>query len=302
MDGVKQIKRKQKSMLAVLLYGEFRKFELHLKRNIEAILGDVIGEVHFYILTEQCEGYNEKKNKIISIIESYGYQVKYFETIDSCSQYNKEEEDILYNDYHSIPCWDRDNFTPKLLYRRRLIHRIMKSFHINYEKVMLARLFDVIIKKYKLLSFINNKDDTSLYYAVDSFIISIPEKLDIFLKNDLISNIIEIPEEKKFEFNEFYKMNDNYLASTMPKLALETIYMSILFKNFTDTCNLRFDYTKERVQYKIITNYQPENESVGIEIDRINGVITYKKWDRVEPLDNSIDDYLFIYHCPLRKN
>lgn len=276
-------------MIAVIIYGEFRTFELNLKRNIIELLDEINKPVHFYILSEYCEDYDTKKKKNIDIIYSINsnYEIKYFENILTCSHYNKEKEEIYCNNYNNIPYnQKRDEFTPKLFYRRCLINEIMNSFQITYDKVISTRLFDVIIKKYKSLSFINNNDDI-LYYGIDTLIIGSMTNVNIFFNCDVISNIIQIDYNDFYLFREFYSKNDFYLSKILPKLALETIYNSILFKKFYKKCvNLRFDYTRQNVNYIWNSSTEINTKSANFIIDCVSPFVK--------------DDYLFILHCPNR--
>jgi glycosyltransferase involved in cell wall biosynthesis len=245
-DAVREKKSTKESPIAVTFYGGFRSFELNLRRNIEELLGEVKGPVHFYILTEYCDDYERKKQQIIDIIQSYKYEIKYFEHVGESAHYNADEELAFYKDYYAIP-YDgvRNDFTPKLFYRRCLINKIMNGFKIEYKKIVCARLFDIIIKRFRSLDFINNPHDETLYFSVDTILIGKMETLNKFFDMKKISDLIQIPAGKEEAFREFYDRSDKCLAGFMPKLASETIYQSILFNNFLHTSiNLRYDFTR----------------------------------------------------------
>ena len=270
-------------MISIIVYGEFRSFELNLKRNIEELLGEVSLPVHFYILTEYCNNYEIKKKKIMNLILNYGYEIKYFEHINSCIHYNKLDEDIIYNDYYSIPyIGTRDDFTPRLYYRKCLINKIMNSFNIAYDKVIYVRLFDIIIKRCRSLSFINNKTDDSVYYSMDTLIISRIYDMNILLSFAPISKIIEIDYNNLDLFKQFVGKYDYHLSRYMPKLASEIFYYSIVFNKLNaKSMNLRYDFTQSD-----ICGW----EKMTCADDIINTFIKDIK-----------DDYLLILLCPFRK-
>jgi hypothetical protein len=270
-------------MISVIVYGGFRSFELNLKRNIEELLGELSVPVHIYILSEECDNYNTKKSNIVNLIESYGYEIKYFESINSCKFYNKHDEDVICNDYYNIEYNGiRDDFTPRLYYRKCLINKIMNSFNILYDKVIYARLFDTIIKRFKSLHFINDIYDNNVYYSMDTILISKMEQMNILLSSSLISDIIYIEDSKLELFKEYVDKYDHYLAQTMPKLASEIFYYSIVFNKLIDTSkNLRYDFTKGN-----IINWN----SLKSADDIINAFI-----------HNVKDDYLLVLLCPFRK-
>jgi len=279
-------------MFAILIYGEFRTFETNLKENIRELFGELNKPVHFYILTEDCQDYEIKKNKVIGIIEDSGYEVngryevKYFENMKTCKDYDINFENEIYNDYYHIP-YDkvRDDFTPKLFYRRCLINKIMNNFGIKYDKVFFVRLFDVIFKRAKSLDFFNNIHDNKIYYSVDTFFISTQENINIFFNFNFISNIIHL--DNMYEFQKFYLENDYNLGKFVPKIALETIYNSILYNNFYNNCkNLRYDFTRNNLD-SIWNNYLKDNT---IRNDIIDFIVPFIK-----------DDYLFVLHCPKRR-
>ena len=267
---------------AVIMYGGFRSFRLNLKRNMEELLSEISSPIHFYILTEYCEDYEEKKQEVIDIIKSYNHEIKYFENINTCSHYNKEEEEAIYNNYYSIFFkGDRNDFTPKLFYRRCLINKIMNTFKIDYDKIICARLFDIVIKRYKSLDFINDPTDDTLYYSIDTIIIGKMNALNKMFAINSISNILHIPEYDLNNFIDLYKQNDRCLASLLP-LCSETIYHSIIFKKFLkNSKNLRFDYTRQNIQCQ----WQHTKNAEQI-IEIVSKYVT--------------DDYLFVFLCPNR--
>ena len=280
-------------MFAVLIYGEFRTFEINLKENIRELFSELNKPLHFYILTEDCQDYEIKKNKVIGIIEDSGYEVngryevKYFENMKTCKDYDINSETEIYNDYYNIQ-YDkqRDDFTPKLFYRRCLINKIMNNFEIKYEKVIFARLFDVIFKRIKNLDFFNNAhDNNNIYYSVDTFFISSQKNINIFFNIELISDIIRINNRELFQ--RFYIENDYNLGVFIPKIALETIYNSILYNYFFNNCkNLRFDFTRQNLD-SIWNTYLKDNT---IRNDIIDFIVPFIQ-----------NDYLFVLHCPKRK-
>jgi hypothetical protein len=279
-------KHKDSRMIAVTMYGGFRSFELNLRRNIEEVLGEVKGPVHFYILTEHCADYDAKKQAVVDIIQSYGYEIKYFEHVGESSHYKKEEEDAMYADYYAIPYNGiRDDFTPKLFYRRCLINKIMNSVGIPYDKVVCARMFDIIVKRFKSLSFINDPTDATLYYSVDTIIIGRMKDLNTMFAMNKISDIIQIPETDQGRFWAFYDRNDRCLASIKPKLASETIYQSILFKHFLErSVNLRYDFTRHDTDVWAANN---RSKDAAIICDLATNYVK--------------DDYLFVLLDPNRR-
>lgn len=280
-------------MFAVLIYGEFRTFEINLKDNIRELFSELDKPLHFYILTEDCSDYEIKKNKVIGIIEDSGYevngryQVKYFENMKTCKDYDIAIENEIYNDYYNIPYdKERDDFTPKLFYRRCLINKIMNNSGIKYDKVIFARLFDVIFKRIKSLNFFNNRDDNNnIYYSVDTFFISSQKNINIFFDIDLLSNLIKINNRELFQC--FYIEHDYNLGKFIPKIALETVYNSILYNYFFNNCkNLRFDFTLQNLD--LLWNDCLKYNTIRKDI--IDFIVPFIQ-----------NDYLFVLHCPKRK-
>lgn len=277
-------------MIAVVIYGEFRTFEINLKENLKELFGEVTLPLHFYILTEKCEEYESKKKRVQDIISEFGYEIKYFENIDESTYYDKEVEDGIYNDFHSIQYnGNRDDFTPRLFYRRCLVNKIMnqisheKSF--IYSKVVSVRIFDMIFKRFRSLSFLNNPDYTALYYAVDSLFIGEPGAINLIFNINIISNIMRIDDISKFR--EFYSKNDHHLSQIMPMLALETIFQVILYNHFLyGSLNLRYDYTR-----KNINRLWNESEDGKTSRSYIIEIVT--------PYIQT--EHLFALHCPIRK-
>lgn len=277
-------------MIAVVIYGEFRTFEINLKENLKELFGEVTIPLHFYILTENCQEYESKKKRVQDIISEFGYEIKYFEKLDDCNYFDKEAEDSIYNDFHSIQYnGSRDDFTPRLFYRRCLVNKIMN--HISsetgriYSKVVSVRLFDMIFKRFRSLSFLNIPEYTAVYYAVDSLFIGTPVAINLIFKINKISNIMKIDDIHKFR--EFYSKNDHHLSQILPLLALETIFQVILYNHFSySSLNLRYDYTKNNInQLWNVSEERKTSRSYIIEV--------------VTPYIQS--EHLFVLHCPIRK-
>ena len=278
-------------MFSVIVYGEFRTFEVNLRENLKELFGEIAGPIHFYILTEDCDGYADKKKQVIDIISGFGYNIMYFERISECSLYDSEVENSICLDYHSIPSHQsRDAFTPKLYYRKALINQVMNSLTktngFTYDKVVSVRLFDMIYKRCKSLSFLNKGDDEHfLYYGVDSLFIGSKSIINKLYSLEPISKVIQLDDMNKFQ--QFYYQNDFYLSQVMPRLALETIYQSLIYKYFlTNSMNLRFDYTRHNIN-QLWNNALEDNTNRQDIIDFATPFIQ--------------TDYLFVLHCPRRK-
>lgn len=277
-------------MIAVVVYGEFRTFEINLKENLKELFGEVTIPLHFYILTENCQEYESKKKRVEDIISEFGHEIKYFEKLDECKYYNKEVEDGIYNDFHSIQYnGSRDDFTPRLFYRRCLVNQIMNHISnergVIYSKVVSMRIFDMIFKRFRSLSFLNIPEYTAVYYAVDSLFIGTPEAINLILNCNKISNIMQIDDISKFR--DFYSKNDHHLSQIMPMLALETIFQVILYNHFCyGSFNLRYDYTRHNINQ--LWNASEEGKTSRSYIIEV-----------VTPYIQS--EHLFALHCPIRK-
>jgi hypothetical protein len=271
---------------AVLIYGEFRTFDINLPENLKELFGEITCPIDFYILTEECSEYAEKKQKICQMISSFGYRINYFETLESCSEYDSMAEQSLVDDYNQIPYnRERDGFTPRLYYRRCLVNQVMNKMRtVEYDRVILARPFDMIYKRCKSIAFLNNPEDKVLYYGVDSLFIGTPKDINHLLEVRFIRSILVAQNDPYFRT--FFSRNDHYLAKIMP-LCLEMIYQCLLFTHFLDRSkNLRYDYT--RFGMAEMWNKTLEDPTSREEII-----------DYISPFIQ--DDYLFILHCPRRK-
>jgi len=271
-------------MIAVLIYGEFRTYNINLKENLTQLFGEISdpGLLHFYILTPDVHA---EKEAVAKIITDFGSSIHYFETMDSCSQYNPEIEQKIVDDYTQI-AYNRakDLFTPRLYYRRCLIHDIMKTHKkVSYDRVMLVRPFDMVYQRCKSMSYVY--DTPLLYYGVDSLFIGSPTDMDHLFTLRPISSILGVCGEP--EFREFFYKNDRCLAEIMP-LCLEIIYQALLYTYFRNNSkNLRYDYT--RFNMAEMWNKSLEDPTCR---DRI-----------VEFILPFIEtDTLFILHCPRRKH
>jgi len=272
--------------LAVVIYGEFRTFDINLEENLNELFGEIADPsiIHFYILTELTPGFTEEKEAICNIIKNFGSRIIYFETIDSCSYYDSELEQKIVDDYKIIPDdRHRDSFTPRLYYRRCLVYQIMNTLSLEnpYDRIVSARPFDMIYRRFKSMSTVYENSDI-LYYSVDSLFIGSPNNMNKLFTFRPISNILIACEEPGFL--EFFSKNDLSLSRYMP-ICLETIYQALLFTYFINNSkNLRYDYT--RLNFHKMVNKPLEDSR-----DRIIDFIT--------PFIET--DTLFSLHCPRRK-
>uniref|UniRef100_A0A6C0I2X2 Uncharacterized protein n=1 Tax=viral metagenome TaxID=1070528 RepID=A0A6C0I2X2_9ZZZZ len=277
-------------MIAVVIYGEFRTFDINLEENLKELFGEIADPsiIHFYILTERTPGFAEEKEAICQIIKNFGSSIRYFETMDSCSHYDSELEQKIVDDYKRIPDdRARDSFTPRLYYRRCLAYQIMNTLSLGkpYDRIVLARPFDMVYKRCRSLSSVYETTNSSvLYYGVDSLFIGNKKEMDQLLTFRPISNILSACGEPGFL--DFFRRNDRCLAQIMP-VCLETIYQALLFTHFrNNSTNLRYDYT--RFNMAEVWNMSLEDPTSR---DRIVEFIT--------PFIET--DTLFILHCPRRK-
>lgn len=278
-------------MIAVLFYGGFRSFRLNLLDNLHELFDEVIHPIHFYILTDYCEEYEIKKGEVMNIIKEFDKrnqcEITFFENIHTTSYYDQNIEDKIVEDYINIKTnHTKDVFTPKLIYRRCLINSIMNSLGGKYDKVIFARLFDMIYKRSKPLHFINDFTDNTLYFGIDTTFIGSQDDMNILFNNDLISNKIKI--ENMNEFSDFFSSYDSYLGKIIPICSCEAIFSSILFNQFKNKCkNIRFDFTKNNcIAHNEVCN--SKNSKDKNEIIRI-----FEKYNT--------DDFLIIYFCQNRK-
>lgn len=177
----------------------------------------------------------------------------------------------------------RDSFAPRLYYRRCLVYQIMNTLSSEnpYDRIVSARPFDMIYKRFKSMSPVYENSDI-LYYSIDSLFIGSPKNMNKLFTVRHISNIIRACEEPGFL--EFFTKNDLALSQYMP-ICLETIYQILLFTYFLNNSkNLRYDYT--RLNFHKMVNKPLEDSR-----DRIIDFIT--------PFIET--DTLFSLHCPQRK-
>jgi len=287
-------------MLAVLIYGQFRSYPLHLHNNLIELFEEVTVPLHFYFLTEDSNNYEVKKQDVLNIIFEFArtynktIEIKYFENMNSTTFYNANIENTIINDYNQIQTpYAKDAFTPKLIYRRCLINNIMNTFMIEYDKVMLVRLFDVNYKRCKSLDTINNILDTILYFGVDTIFFGKHEDMNILLNIDLISNKLALQKNDMNEFRQFTSKFDNFLANMMPLCASEIIFSRIIFNNFPNrNRNLRFDFTPDFIMKLIdvhVVNEVDKQDSKAY----VNTILA---------LNLNANDYLIIFLCPKRKD
>jgi hypothetical protein len=206
------------------------------------------------------DGYSQLKKYVRKAEEhALNCEIKYFENIDTSNYYNSIIEDKICADYFNIQTqYDKDIFTPKLIYRRCLMNEIMNKemigSQVTYDKVIFARLFDVIYKRCKSFDFINDINDNKLYFSVDTLFIGKQEDINILLKLDLISNKIKI--NNMSDFQKFYIEYDECLGNMLPMCASESIFSAIIFNYFKHRCqNLRFDFSRKGVYEMVFGVY-----------------------------------------------
>ena len=281
------LRPKTENRIAVLIYGGFRSYSLNLKRNINELLSGVVCPVDFYILTDTEKEFESKQKEITEIIQSFGFNVNYFGRIQSCVYHNKDEEEDFVKNFVSIESrCIKDSFTPRLFFRRCVLNDIMNSYNVKYTKVIFSRLFDMVMKRFKPLTFINDTSDSKFYYGIDSTFIGTQNDMNKMFAKQYISKAVHVQEESMDAFRKFFKDNDAFLAGDMPRseLALETIYNKIIFNNFSKNCvNLRFDISKG-VATKICEAGIRNAEDI------CKFVVPYVT-----------SDYLFLWHCMYRK-
>jgi hypothetical protein len=283
----------QATTFAVIVYGEFRTYDINLRENLKELFGEFKCPIHFYILTEDCDDYETKKQDICGILKRPHCKVLYFEKINTCELYDKEEEDRVCADYFAIPGPpDRDVFTPRLYYRKGLVNKVMNAYAqangFTYEKVFSVRLFDMIIKRCRSLCFLQEtvtEDQDKLYYGVDNLFIGSPAIINELYSTPLISDAIQV--DDGYTFQRFYAQNDLYLSQIMPKLALETIFQALIYKQFRHrSMNLRYDFTRHNLN--LMWNKALIDNTCRADI--------------IEFALPFIDkDYLLLLHCPRRK-
>ena len=302
---------------AVIVYGEFRTYDINLRENLKELFGEFKCPIHFYILTEDCDDYEAKKQDICGILKRPHCKVLYFEKINTCELYDKEEEDRVCADYFAIPGPpDRDVFTPRLYYRKGLVNKVMNAYAqangFTYEKVFSVRLFDMIIKRCRSLCFLQEtvtegqdklytegqdklytegqdklytEGQDKLYYGGDNLFIGSPAIINELYSTPLISDAIAV--DDIYTFQRFYAQNDLYLSQFMPKLALETIFQALIYKQFRHrSMNLRYDFTRHNLN--LMWNKALIDNTCRADI--------------IEFALPFIDkDYLLLLHCPRRK-
>ena len=280
----------QATTFAVVIYGEFRTYAINLRENLKELFGEFKCPIHFYILTEDCEDYDAKKQDICGILKRPHCKVLYFEKINTCELYDKEEEDRVCADYFAIPGpADRDVFTPRLYYRKGLVNKVMNAYAqangFVYEKVFSVRLFDMVMKRCRSLQWIQQDTQDKLYYGVDNLFIGSPAIINELYSTPLISDAIAV--DNMHEFQRFYAQNDLYLSQIMPKLALETIFQALIYKRFRHrSMNLRYDFTRHNLN--LMWNKALIDNTCRADI--------------IEFALPFIDkDYLLLLHCPRRK-
>jgi hypothetical protein len=278
-------------MIAVLLYGEFRTYMINLEENLKQLFNDVHCEIHFYILTENCDNFYKHKQQVSDIINKFGYKINYFEQLKDCTCYDSDLENNLYADFVSIVFpGQRDLFTPKLLYRRTVINKVLNEYadshNLQYTRVMFVRLFDTVIYKNKSLHFLNTQDDI-LYYGTDFIFIGNMNIINNLFTVDYISNILKF--DNIYNFKNFFESHEYFLSTLMPipMLALETIYIAIVYNNFLhNSLSIRMDFTRLCTQGITAHNFPPP-----ITRDRV-----------IQHLSQHMsNEFLLTIHCHLRK-
>jgi hypothetical protein len=280
----------QATTFAVVVYGEFRTYAINLRENLKELFGEFKCPIHFYVLTEDCDDYDAKKEEICGILKRPHCKVLYFEKIKDCALYDQAEEDRVCSDYFAIPGpADRDVFTPRLYYRKGLVNKVMTAYAeangVTYEKVFSVRLFDMVMKRCRSLQWIQQDTQDKLYYGGDNLFIGSPAIITELYSTPLISDAIAV--DDAHEFRRFYAQNDFYLSQIMPKLALETIFQALIYKRFLGrSMNLRYDFTRHNLN--LMWNKALIDNTCRADI--------------IEFALPFIDkDYLLLLHCPRRK-
>jgi hypothetical protein len=277
--------------IAVSCYGEFRSFHLNLLNNLHELFDEVIYPLHFYILTSTyTSDFEEKKQQVISIIHEHNpnNKIMFFESIDTTQFYNIDEEERLVNDYNSIQCpQEKLVFTPRLIYRKFLIDKIINQFDEKYKKVIHVRLFDTVITRDKSLSFINDVNDNNVYYGSCELLIGKQDDINMVCNFNYISDIINHGNDID-EFIEFFKKQNKCLGDILPISCTEWIILSNIYKYFKGRCiNLWFDFSNnDKAGFELHeTEYKTEK------IENIRAIL--QKYNQ--------NEYLSILCCPYRK-
>jgi hypothetical protein len=124
-----------------------------------------------------------------------------------------------------------------------------------------------------------------LYYGGDNLFIGTPAIINELYSTPLISDAIQV--DDGYTFQRFYAQNDLYLSQIMPKLALETIFQALIYKQFRHrSMNLRYDFTRHNLN--LMWNKALIDNTCRADI--------------IEFALPFIDkDYLLLLHCPRRK-
>jgi len=237
--------------IALELFGQYRSYILNFEHNLKQLLSQLNNyQIDVYIFSEN---YNkEKETDIINILKKYNLSIKmikYYEHIDDIykqtskiyqHKFNNNIDTIYGKKYRVEGLKGYHPFTIEYIYRKYLLHKFSKEyFDCDYEFIINARFFDVkfnIIKPFDFLENINN----NIYHSVDTFYIAKEHILNDFLLKCVNYKITDmnIPEYRKM-----LKKYDYNLNGCFPFLSSELITTKILFDNYNNSINIRYNFT-----------------------------------------------------------
>lgn len=245
--------------IALELFGQYRSYKLNFEYNLKQLL-PYLKEytIDIFIFSENYD--ENKENDIINIINSFKSEyslnikmIKYFEYVDDIykktSKLNQEKFnlsiDTIYDkSYRLNHLKGYNEFTIEYIYRKYLLHKLSKEyFEYEYDFIINARLFDISFNIMKPLDFLNNINNT-LYHSIDTFYIAKEHIMNNFLLKCVEYKIKDMNQP---EFRNVLKKYDYNLNGCFPFLCSELITLKIIFDNFKDSMNLRYNFTMVEV-------------------------------------------------------
>ena len=236
--------------VALLVFGQFRTASTILQQNLQQIKksnpNDSDIHYHIYILTDKDPKGNYSEltlSRVQNICKAEQVDIKLISYWEDLIQYHEKDKEIM--DYFisiakgKAGYGDKMWFTANMWYRRYVLWELFLSNSIQeYDLIFLFRPFDTKIINIKP---IQNIEDNTIYFCMDTMIMGKKEILDKFFKS--LTNLeIWIDFEWTDEFTKLFASFDSCLAYHKPTFCSEAQMFNYIYRAFPQWKNIRWDY------------------------------------------------------------
>ena len=236
--------------VALLVFGQFRTASIILQHNLQqikkSISNDCNIQYHIYILTDKDPKGNYSEltlSRVQNICKAEQVEIKLISYWEELTQYHEKDKEIM-NYFISIAegkagYGDKMWFTANMWYRRYVLWELFLSNSIQeYDLIFLFRPFDTKIINIRP---IENIEDNTIYFCMDTMIMGKKEILDNFFKS--FTNLqIWINFEWTNEFTNLFASFDSCLAYLKPTFCSEAQVFNYIYRAFPRWKNIRWDF------------------------------------------------------------